>query len=266
MTILDEIIANKRLEVEERKKAVPISELNKSEFFSRQPISLAKAVANPDKSGIIAEFKKRSPSKGNINKTADAAITTKAYESAGASALSILTDSKFFGGSNDDLTRSREGNSCPILRKEFIIDEYQVLEAKAIGADAILLIAAALTPTQLKLLANIAHSHGLEVLMEVHDEHELLHNLGAAVDLIGVNNRNLRNFKVNVDVSRSLAPLIPNHVVKVSESGIESPTVIQELRTYGYKGFLMGQRFMEQGDPGKAATTFIQNLLSTKQS
>src|SRR6185295_12752382 len=166
------------------------------------------------------------PSKGNINPGVSVEKTSSGYVKAGASALSILTDNKFFGGSSMDLTEARIFARCPILRKDFILEEYQVLEAKAIGADVILLIAAALAPAQIKALCHYAHSLGLEVLLEVHNEIELKDNLGADADLIGVNNRDLKTFELNVETSVKLAGLIPDSVVKISESGIESPDVI----------------------------------------
>jgi indole-3-glycerol phosphate synthase len=179
---------------------------------------------------------------------------------AGASALSVLTDKEFFGGTNDDLTVARKFNYCPILRKDFTIDEYQMVEAKSIGADAILLIAAVMPPQRVKELANFAHSLGLEVLLEVHDEEELKSNLDAPVDLMGVNNRNLKNFEVSIEVSKRLAPLMPAGVVKVSESGISDPNTIIELRKHGYEGFLMGENFMKNSRPELAAKEFIDSL------
>jgi indole-3-glycerol phosphate synthase len=179
---------------------------------------------------------------------------------AGASALSILTDTKFFGGSNDDLMTARKFNFCPILRKDFTIDEYQIIEAKSIGADAILLIAAALEPKDAEQLATFAHSLGLEVLLEVHDEEELKRVSKVDADLIGVNNRSLKTFEVSIDVSKRLAPLIPKGKVKVSESGLSDPNVIAELKTSGYEGFLIGETFMKHGRPEDAAMDFIKQI------
>ena len=179
---------------------------------------------------------------------------------AGASALSILTDKHFFGGSNEDLTTARKFNFCPILRKEFVIDEYQIVEAKSIGADAILLIAAVLSPMEVRKFTDFAHSLALEVIMEVHDETELKNNLAAGVDLIGVNNRDLKTFTLNIETSKRLAPMMPNDVIKVSESGIESPEAIMELKQHGFKGFLIGQTFMQHSRPDKAALEFIKEL------
>jgi indole-3-glycerol phosphate synthase len=179
---------------------------------------------------------------------------------AGASALSVLTDKQFFGGSNEDLTVARQFNFCPILRKEFVIDEYQIVEAKSIGADAVLLIAAALAPKRIREFTRLAHSLHLEVLMEVHDEKELNDNLEGGADLIGVNNRNLRTFELNVELSKKLSSQIPASVIRVSESGIESPEAILDLMNYGFRGFLVGQAFMQNSRPEKAAKDFIKEL------
>jgi indole-3-glycerol phosphate synthase len=260
MNILDQIIAHKQTEIAERKEMVPVKQLERSTLFSLPAISMKKFICAPDKTGIIAEFKRKSPSKGMINQSASLKDTTVGYVRAGASALSVLTDNRFFGGSNDDLLNARGFNSCPILRKDFTIDEYQILEAKSIGADAILLIAAVLDPTESKRMTDLAHSLGLEVLMEVHDEDELLNNLDVGADLIGVNNRNLKTFQVSVEVSEKLAPLIPEAIVKVSESGISSPETIIRLKRFGYKGFLVGESFMKEKQPAVAAMDFMAHL------
>jgi indole-3-glycerol phosphate synthase len=260
MNILDKIIEQKRKEVEERKSLYPTRLLEQSIYFSSPVVSLKKYVQRKDKSGIIAEIKRKSPSKGMINPHVSIERTSIGYMQAGASALSVLTDKEFFGGTNDDLTVARKFNYCPILRKDFTIDEYQMVEAKSIGADAILLIAAVMPPQRVKELANFAHSLGLEVLLEVHDEEELKSNLDAPVDLMGVNNRNLKNFEVSIEVSKRLAPLMPAGVVKVSESGISDPNTIIELRKHGYEGFLMGENFMKNSRPELAAKEFIDSL------
>ncbi len=260
MNILDQIIEHKLKAVSDRKSLYPVRLLEQSIFFSSPTVSLKKYVNREDKSGVIAEFKRKSPSKGMINQYAPIERTTIGYMQAGASALSVLTDQKFFGGSNEDLSLVRKYNFCPILRKDFTIDEYQIVEAKSIGADAILLIAAVLDPIQSKALADFAHSFGLEVLLEVHEENELLQNLNVGADLIGVNNRNLKTFEVSTDVSKKLAPLIPDHIVRVSESGISSPETIVELKRFGYKGFLIGENFMKHSRPEVAAREFIENL------
>lgn len=260
MTILDEIIANKKAEVEERKSLYPAKLLEKSIYFPSPTVSLRKYIQRPDLSGVIAEIKRKSPSKGILNKNVSIERTSIGYMQAGASALSILTDTKYFGGTNDDLMTARKFNFCPILRKDFTIDEYQVIEAKSIGADAILLIAAALEPKTAERLAAFAHSLGLEVLLEVHDEEELKRVSGVDADLVGVNNRSLKTFEVSIDVSRRLAPLIPKDKVKVSESGLSDPAVIGELKKVGYEGFLIGETFMRHGRPEEMAREFIKHI------
>jgi Indole-3-glycerol phosphate synthase len=260
MNILDTIVAYKRKEVEDRKALYPVKLLEQSIYFQTQPVSLSKYVQRSDLSGIIAEFKRKSPSKGIINAYASVESTTIGYMQAGAAALSVLTDKPSFGGSNEDLTIARKFNYCPIIRKDFTVDEYQIIEAKSIGADAILLIAAVLTPEEVKRLCAFAHSLGMEVLLEVHDADELSANPDADADLIGVNNRNLKTFEVSIDVSKRLADLIPSSAVKVSESGISDPATIVELRKFGYSGFLMGENFMKHGRPERAAREFIRSL------
>jgi indole-3-glycerol phosphate synthase len=260
MNILDQIIEHKRKEVSERKELYPVKFLEQSIYFGTHPVSLKKYVQREDKSGIIAEIKRKSPSKGVINPHVSVERTSIGYMQAGASALSVLTDKQFFGGSNEDLTLARKYNFCPILRKDFTIDEYQIVEAKSIGADAILLIAAALNAATLKSLASFAHTFGLEVLLEVHNEEELRESLDAGADLIGVNNRNLKTFELSIEVSKQLASLIPSSMVKVSESGIESVQAILELKEFGYQGFLMGQNFMQHSRPEVACKEFVDDL------
>jgi indole-3-glycerol phosphate synthase len=260
MNILDQIIEHKRKETEERKSLYPVRLLEQSIYFGTKPVSLCHYIRRRDKSGIIAEIKRKSPSKGVINAYVSVERTSIGYMQAGASALSVLTDKQFFGGSNDDLTVARKFNFCPILRKDFTLDEYQIVEAKSIGADAILLIAAALDPATVKRLTRFAHSFGLEVLLEVHNREELELTQEAGADLIGVNNRNLKTFGIDAGTSKSLAPLIPKEVVKVSESGIELPATVVELKDYGYEGFLMGQNFMQHSSPEKACESFINEL------
>ena len=204
MNILDQIIEHKKKEVEERQGLYPIKFLEQSIFFNSPAVSLKKYIQRKDKSGIIAEIKRKSPSKGVINSNVSVERTSIGYMQAGASALSILTDKHFFGGSNEDLTTARKYNFCPILRKDFTIDEYQIVEAKSIGADAILLIAAALSVAKLKELAQFAKSLGLEILLEVHNKLELESNLNADVDLIGVNNRDLKTFNLSLDISKEI--------------------------------------------------------------
>jgi len=260
MNILDKIIDHKKKEVAERRIIYPVKQLEQSVLFSRPTVSLKKSLLQKDKSGIITEFKRQSPSKGAINMGADVERTTKGYIEAGASGLSILTDKDFFGGSNTDLIKARSVNDCPILRKDFVVDEYQIVEAKSIGADVILLIAAALDPKRIKILASVAQALNLEVLLEIHSLEELEANLPSMIDMIGVNNRDLKTFEVSLDVSRKLSEHIPKEVVKISESGITFPESVIELRKFGYQGFLMGENFMKHAHPEVAAKEFIDSL------
>lgn len=260
MNILAEITAYKRREVAERKELFPVKLLEQSIYFPTPPVSFRKYLLRDDLTGIIAEFKRKSPSLGVINAHASVERTTIGYMQAGAAALSVLTDTPFFGGKNDDLKTARKFNFCPILRKDFTIDEYQIIEAKAIGADVVLLIAGILTAAEVKTLAAFARSLGLEVLLEVHDRAELDRSLTDQVAAVGVNNRNLQDFTVNLDTSKELAELIPAQFVKVSESGISQPATVKDLRRYGYRGFLMGEAFMKTSRPEKTLAAFIEAL------
>ena len=258
--ILQQIVAHKREEVAARKARYPLALLEESPYFAAPCVSLRHYLTRPDLSGIIAEIKRRSPSQGDIHPYVDVERVSIGYMQAGASALSILTDEQFFGGKDADLTLARRLNYCPILRKDFTIDPYQLTEARSIGADAILLIAAVLDPAEVRDLTAEAHRLGLEVLLEVHDRAELEANLDSGADLIGVNNRNLKDFSVDIQTALDLAPLIPEGVVKVAESGLRDPAQVQRLRAAGYQGFLMGQHFMETSEPHKACARFIADL------
>lgn len=258
MTILDKIIATKVLEVASRKVTTPITTLQKSPRFSRKCLSLKQNLMNSE-SGIISEFKRKSPSLGWIHEDADAVDITAGYSAAGASGVSILTDLEYFGGTPMDLMAARRFVFCPILRKDFIIDVYQLYEAKAMGADVILLIAAALTVSQTLELAKKANELGLEVLLEVHNAEEVGH-ANDYVDMIGVNNRNLKTFEQSVQTSFYLADLIPKKFLKISESGISNVETVKELRKVGYKGFLMGENFMKEEFPAEALESFIEHL------
>ncbi|MDE0559297.1 indole-3-glycerol phosphate synthase TrpC [Algoriphagus sp. NF] len=260
MNILEKIIADKYREVAERKSLIPVKLLEKSIFFDGKVVSMKKYVTDPEKSGIIAEFKRKSPSKGLINGAASVEQVSIGYMQAGASALSVLTDQEYFGGSSEDLKVARKFNFCPILRKDFVVDEYQIIEAKSIGADCILLIAAALEPEKLKSLAYFAKSLGLEVLLEVHDGEELEKSLNDGVDLVGVNNRNLKTFDVSIDTSLELVSAIPSSFVKISESGISDPKTLIELKKAGFDGFLIGENFMKSSRPEQAAYNFIKEF------
>lgn len=259
MNILDKIIVDKKREVILKKSIIPVSQLENSVFFERQTISLSQKLKTSS-TGIIAEHKRRSPSKSVINHNFTVEEVVKGYENAGACGISVLTDGKYFGGSLDDLLLARASVNIPLLRKEFIVDEYQILEAKAFGADLILLIAAVLTREEIKSLSEFAKKLGLEVLLEVHNQEELEKSIMPSLDMIGVNNRNLKTFEVSLDFSKQLAAQIPNDFVKVSESGISSIEAIAELRPYGYNGFLIGENFMKTDNAGQAATEFISKL------
>ena len=260
-TILDRIIENKKLEVQQRIAETPVDRLEKSPYFKRTPVSLKEALMPKKASGIIAEFKRMSPSAGWINRNSDPVDITAGYVQAGATALSVLTDRKYFAGTRDDLMRAREVNKCPILRKDFMVDPYQVLEAKAIGADVILLIASVLENTSIMELAKLAHDVGLEVLLEVHDSQELA-CLNEWIDIVGVNNRNLKKMKTDVQTSIDLAGRIPEQFLKISESGIHDPETINYLKGLGYKGFLVGEHFMKHKNPAKACRKFIKKMNS----
>jgi indole-3-glycerol phosphate synthase len=259
-TILDEIVATKHREVADRMELVPVKRLEREPHFAGTPVSLTKYLLREDLVGIIAEIKRRSPSKGVIREHISVEELSIGYMQAGASALSVLTDKEYFGGSAADLTIARRCNFAPILRKDFIVDEYQILEAKAIGADAILLIAAALTPERCKTLARLARSLGLEVLLEVHDEAEIQSHMHEDVSLLGVNNRDLRTFNVSLECSERLIKTVPRDVVAVAESGISDPETVVRLRSLGYRGFLIGEAFMREAEPHRACRRFIERV------
>jgi indole-3-glycerol phosphate synthase len=263
MNILEEIVQHKKMEVTSSKLIIPICELEQMKYFTRQTLKLTDYLRSSEKTGIITEFKRKSPSKGMINKTSSVEEVTQGYTSAGASALSILTDFNFFGGSVDDLMKARKVNNIPILRKDFIIDEYQVIEAKSLGADAILLIAAILNKKQARELASKAKEMGLQILLELHEESEL-DIANEFIDLIGINNRNLKTFMVDPEHSVKLAEKIPDEFLKISESGIESPDDIIFMMQHGFEGFLIGETFMKNENPGKAFADFV-DLLNTKR-
>ena len=258
MTILDTIIAQKELEVTRARSSSPIDLLEQSPLFGRKTLSLKQSLADPAKTGIIAEFKRKSPSKGVFLEGADVEYITGAYTRFGASGLSVLTDSAFFGGCKEDLLVART-NEIPILRKDFMIDEYQVVEARAMGADVILLIAACLSRERVRTLARFAHSLELEVLLELHTEGELEH-LCPEIDLVGINNRDLKTFSVDIERSKALARRLPEGLPKVSESGISDPATIRDMRVHGFTGFLIGETFMKQADPGEAFRHFVEQL------
>ncbi|MBA3970868.1 MAG: indole-3-glycerol phosphate synthase TrpC [Bacteroidetes bacterium] len=265
MNILEKIIAQKEKEVRERKDLYPVKLLERSTFFSSPTVSFKKYLLREDKAGIIAEFKRKSPSKGDINKYADIERTSIGYMQAGATALSILTDKEFFGGKNEDLTQARKFNYCPILRKDFVIDEYQIIEARSIGADAILLLANVLSPEKVKQFAEFARSLGLEVLLELRDKEEL-NALNEFVDVVGINNRNLKDFSVNISQSFELGSMIPAEFIKISESGIDSAKTINDLKQVGFRGFLIGETFMKNSRPERACAELIKEINMIKNN
>jgi indole-3-glycerol phosphate synthase len=258
MNILDTIIAQKKLEVEKRKRETSVGELKKGPFFKNETLSFKKFLTNGKSSGIIAEFKRRSPSKGVINDTATVTDVTTAYAKYGACGISILTDEHFFGGSLSDLLAATI-NEVPLLRKDFIIDKYQLIESKAFGAEVILLIAACLTKGEVRKLAIFAKNIGLNVLLEIHNEEELEH-ICDEVDVIGVNNRDLKNFAVDINRSIELSEKLPADKIKISESGIDNVVAIKLLKQHGFSGFLIGEKFMKEEDPGEAFKNFVSQL------
>lgn len=259
MNILETIVAKKRLEVAYAKSFNPIGQLEKSAYFGRTCISISQSLRYPSASGIIAEHKRKSPSKGVINDSLTVSEVVQGYQQAGASAISVLTDETFFGGSNQDLMAVRNAIHIPILRKEFIVDEYQIYEAKSIGADVILLIAACLRPEQVQSFAKLSNQLGMEVLLELHDEEEFSH-ICEEVQLIGINNRSLKTFSVDIEKSLEMAAKIPDEKIKVAESGIDDPSQVQLFKQHGYKGFLIGETFMKTSQPGQALEEFLNQL------
>ena len=260
MNILQKIVADKRKEVLLKSSLIPTSQFEKSILFDRSCPSLKKALQNSS-TGIIAEHKRRSPSKQTINQNTNVGQVAKGYQNAGVCGMSVLTDIKYFGGSLEDLLLARASVTMPLLRKEFIIDEYQILEAKAHGADVILLIAAILTRQEIKRFSELAKSLGMDVLLEVHNLEELEKSIMPSLDMLGVNNRNLKTFEVSIDISKELSNHIPEDFIKVSESGISTVEAITDLRDYGFRGFLIGENFMKTENPGQSANTFIQKLI-----
>ena len=259
MNILNKIVKDKYKEVDLKKSLIPIKQLEASDLFNRESFSLANALRNST-TGIIAEHKRRSPSKGTINQNTNVGQVAKGYQNAGVCGISVLTDIKYFGGSLEDLQLARASVDIPILRKEFIINEYQIIEAKAHGADAILLIAAILSKKEIETFSKLAKSLNLDVLLEVHNQEELHKSIMPSLDMMGVNNRNLKTFEVSLNISKSLSKLIPDDFIKISESGISSIEAIQDLKQYDYQGFLMGENFMKANNPGESALEFIKKL------
>ena len=261
MNILEQIIADKYKEVARKKSIIPVENYERMPLFNNERKSLRQSLLKQDSTGIIAEFKRKSPSKGIINANADVAQVTAAY-SLHAAGISVLTDEHYFGGTNDDLIKARETVTIPLLRKDFIVDEYQLYEARAIGADVILLIAACLSKQQVKQLAQKAKELELEVLLEVHNEAELDH-LCDEVTMVGVNNRNLKTFEVNIQTSLDLIQKLPVEKSAIAESGISNIDSIVTLRSAGFKGFLIGENFMKHAEPSVAFIQFVNQLKQT---
>ena len=260
MNILDTIKEQKLKEVTILKSIVSIAEFEKFPLFNSETYSMKKAIASSISVGIISEFKRKSPAKGNINLEANAIEVTQGYAIAGVSGLSVLTDELFFGAKLNDFQLARKNNTIPMLRKDFIVDEYQIFQSKAMGADVILLIAKILSQKQLKSYTNLAHELGLEVFLETQNETEILENLDLNFDLIGINNRNLNSFEVSVENSIKLAALLPKSSVKIAESGIDSFETIQLLKANGFDGFLIGEYFMKEENPATKCYELIQKL------
>ncbi|MDZ4823346.1 MAG: indole-3-glycerol phosphate synthase TrpC [Flavobacteriales bacterium] len=259
MNKLEEIIACTRKRVTEQKEMYPEKLLEKSIYSNTPCVSLKKYLMRTDLHGIIAEFKRQSPSKGVLNNYAPVERTSMGYMQAGASALSILTEPQFFKGKNEDLTVARKFNYCPILRKDFTVSEYQIIEAKSIGADVVLLLASVLSKDEMKTFTSTAHSLALEVLVEIRGEEEL-ENVPSDADIVGVNNRNLEDFSESIEQSIRMSEFIPKGFVKISESGIHEASTIVKLKQHGYRGFLIGGHFMQQARPEQACAQLIQEL------
>ena len=257
--ILQEIVATKRAEIDRRKRETDFQALYRQAETPRTTRHSLREALRSSSTGIISEFKRRSPSKGWINRDADVQSVVRAYQQAGATALSVLTDTPYFGGTDDDLRAARQACSLPILRKDFTIDEFQLVESRVLGADAVLLIAAALTREQCRRFAEIAHQLELEVLLEIHDQSELDY-YSEYVDVLGVNNRNLGSFHTDVANSFRLIEQMPQEATPISESGISNPDTVKELRAIGFKGFLIGENFMKTDAPGDSLKSFINAL------
>ena len=262
--ILEKIVASKLVEVAERKKQITIAALEAMPLFAKKAYSLksnlfdAKNSNGSNKNGIIAEFKRQSPSKGIINALADVRAVTETYTQFGAAGVSVLTDGPYFGGSLADLSVAVQ-NTIPVLRKEFIIDEFQIIEAKAYGASVILLIASCLTPIETKQLATTAKALGMEVLLELHDASEL-EFICDEIDLVGINNRSLKSFEVNIEHSLNLKNLLPKGKLSIAESGIYDLDTFKLLKQEGFDGFLMGEFFMKQENPARAFEEFSKQI------
>ncbi len=261
MNVLEQIVGNKRKEIETAKARISLEQLKAGLYFDRPCLSLAKSLH--ERAGIIAEFKRKSPSKGVIRQSASVMEITRSYALHGASACSILTDHDFFAGSLQDILDARPGLEVPVLRKEFILDPYQVYEAKYAGADLVLLIAECLSGDQVRDLSRLAHDLGMEVLLEMHDESELDKWI-PGIDLLGINNRDLKTFHTGIEKSLFMAEGLPTEPVWVSESGLKGAAELLELSKVGYRGFLIGETFMKAGDPGALCGAFVNSLKNSQ--
>lgn len=265
--VLQTIVAYKREEIRQRKEAMPLPALRervetqeeRKSFFMRQALETSPT-------GIIAEFKRKSPSKGWLHPDAKVDEVLPAYAKNGASACSILTDAPFFGGTPADLRETRRQVDLPLLRKDFLLDEYQLYEARLFGADAVLLIASILSPAECRSLAEKAHALKLETLLEIHREEELAY-LNPEIDMLGVNNRNLGTFHTDIANAKDIIPAIHSYLDRVrltpliiAESGIREPSSVKQLRDIGYRGFLIGETFMKEESPGMALGKFVQEM------
>lgn len=259
-TILDDIVANRKNEVLIQKQRIPLFELQSKIDSSITCNSLSEKLLSPDSTGIIAEFKRKSPSKGVINDRDQPEIVTKGFARAGVSGLSVLTEGRFFGGSIADFIAARNANPfTPLLRKDFIVDEYQIFESRLFEADVILLIAAVLEKHEISRFVSIAHELGMEVLLELHDECEIT-RIDKSIEMIGINNRNLKDFKIDMNRSFKLLDKLSDKAVKISESGLSDPETVDFLHSLGFKGFLMGEIFMRSENPVKTCLDFISKL------
>jgi indole-3-glycerol phosphate synthase len=259
MSILETITNYKRKEVEAAKSLVSMQQMRRQANFAVVPTRSFSEAIKQSPTGIIAEFKRRSPSKAEISPMADAETVIKAYTQSGATCCSVLTDTAFFGGSLTDFSIARRATHIPLIRKDFIVDEYQIYQSRFYQADAILLIAAVLTADEISNYIRVAHDLNIQTLLEIHNEREL-DKFDSATDMVGINNRDLHNFVTDVEASCRLIERLPKQTVKISESGISSPAQVRELREAGFDGFLIGERFMKHEHPGDALKEFIDGI------
>ena len=259
MNILEEIVTHTKKKVALRKKKTSIQQLESTTLYKKDRISLKKNIQKKQ-SAIIAEIKFSSPSKGKICPFIDPAKIALGYQKSGAAAISVLTEENYFAGKMKYLIEAREVTHLPILRKDFILEEYQILESRSIGADAILLIAANLTPKKIFQLAQFAHSLKLEVLLEVHSLKELEDSWNNFIDIIGVNNRDLKTLKISIDKSLEIIKKISPNILKISESGLSNAAIIKKLNQVGFNGYLIGESLMQTTQPAKALKDLITQL------